>query len=180
MRLLLVQIVTFCYDCIAVQYVHSQVIMQGHCVRGSAEAIPELSLPSSWFTGRYIKIDQLEDINLSCSLESSTVFASKLNPIFSEDSPGVLLRELYWRRIQECYEQTSWFKSFHFNRSLHQQYQRTKLQDTTFPFERSKSWHRRKVKSLVIWVGSKSEASRNLVEHQSQTLLGQPFEEERL
>ena len=135
---------------------HARVMCPGKC-----EAIPELSLPIGWFTSSDVEFNITEDIHLSCSLSlfqflrgnGMKLTAAAKVPL------AALLGGLYRRRIQECYEQKHWAAVPEIASKEDVEHDRRS---------------RRKVESLVIWVGSKAQESRELVLHQSQTLLGQP------
>lgn len=166
---------------------HSERSLTSHYMRsicpGKCEAIPELRLPVSWFVDSAVEMDRSEDINLSCSL-SLLQFLRRHSIVSIDRVPlELLLRELYWRRIQECYEQKHWAKPLASARGASaattqkQQMKKSNNSSTVFDVDRrTLIGIRRTVESVVIWVGSNSTASRNLVAHQSQTLLGQPFE----
>lgn len=146
---------------------------------GKCFPIPELTLPIAWFTGistqQSISISRLynslgnrRDYAITCSLEARQLVQLASAPPSSPHSSTISLRSILsivlWRRIMECREQKYWRAAYEHHQTL--LLRRTDSTNLTaiYPF-------RRKVESVVIWIGA--VGSLPLIKIQARMLHGQ-------
>ena len=146
----------------------------GKCEGG----VPHLVLPADWFRTSTVTVKGSDDLSLTCSLSLVQFMRRHVSPYARSFSLATLIKELYWRRIQECNEEKVWMGMYKEYRRLdpenparssgHARDSKRNGQES-----RHKYITRRKVSSVVIWVGSTDQMSKRIVHAQSQTLLGQ-------
>ena len=127
---------------------------------GICRPIPILEIPMKWLE----KIPSDKNTRLTCSLDLQTISNISISNI------SELLYILFYRRLQECYEQKEWIDLFPskpitftnniYNNNINYKYN-TMIVHKLFP-------SRRKVMSLVIWVGTLS--ALNLLYYQMGVL----------
>jgi hypothetical protein len=166
---------------------------------GQCSPIPFASLPYDFFlfqgssSNSSSSRSSNNDFRVTCSLTTSMVLTSMEasmaqsgSKITSKDWIRVLLNEVFWRRIMECYEGKIWMAAYeksNYKRSddlllMHNEdrrWYRGKLNFSSDTFYQSKgrghfsiSIERRVVKSLVIWIGSRHNL--DLIKQQMSTL----------
>ena len=146
---------------------------------GRCEVIPVVSIPGTWLEKSMLTVDGADDLSLTCSMSLSGFMRRHATPYTRSFPLTTLIKEIFWRRIQECNEEKVWLK-------MYKEYRRIDPRPSSVnPNAKAKSKRgrdregsisRRKVSSVVIWVGSTNEISQKMVHQQAQTLLGQPFE----
>lgn len=142
---------------------------------GICRPIPEIRIMSKWLE---MGVDSMtQDSLLSCTLTTSMLKStSSSNGVVNDRSTSAgnsstslrhvayMLRTIFWRRIMECYENKIW-------RSRHTQYTSLSLTDGHHV-----DIARRKVSSIVIWIGSQDEIK--LIEEQANVLKQFPSSDE--
>lgn len=150
---------------------------------GICRPIPEIRIMSKWLE---MGVDSMtQNSLLSCTLTTSMLksissssgvvndrSASAGNSSTSLRHVANMLRAIFWRRIMECYESKIW-------RSRHTQYTSFSVTDG-HPDSVKREDHvdiaRRKVSSIVIWIGSQDQIK--LIEEQASVLKQFPFFDE--
>ena len=128
---------------------------------GVCSPIPVIVAPIDWFISSinlFPRKNRKSELML-CSLDAMQLLAGQELQKYQQQADSsfelakFVLAKLLWRRITECKEEKYWHYYYEYKK------------------KRQENISRRKVESVVIWIGSISR--HDLIEEQSQMLLGQ-------
>jgi hypothetical protein len=128
---------------------------------GICRPIPVQDVSHRRLESKFIEIEK--NALITCTLTGSMIIDDDKNK--KKISLEVYLREVFWRRIMECYERKLWYPRY-----VQQFTGNLKKQDKN---EKKINVPGRIVFSVVIWIGSQDKLS--LIEEQSQTLSNSIF-----